>query len=388
MTGRGRLIEGPDVADVALGGALLACGGGGNPAIGRMITQRLLEEHGPVQLLPLTDLDDSATVVAVGGVGAPSIMTEKVSSGREGIAALRMLERYIGRRADALIAFEAGGVNALVPMMIASQLRLPVVDADGMGRAFPAMQMETFSIYGVSATPLALVGNAGNSVVVNMVDSTVAERLIRQFTIIGGGGTAYSAEHVMDGATAKRVAVAGTIELSRALGASLRQYRGNLPGLVATLPPVLGAAGYGAVQVLFEGKVLDVDRQVKGGYDVGLATIQAFGDTGDRLRMEIQNEYLNAWRGDLLLATVPDLICVLDHDTVQPITQEDLRYGQRVTVLGIEAPPLLTTDRALAVVGPGAFGMEAGFAPMAQRLRESGLTWTDPGRAAPRAVRS
>jgi DUF917 family protein len=368
MTRPGRTIDCRDVGDIALGGALLACGGGGNPSIGRMITQRVLEEHGAVRLLPLEALADDATVIAVGGVGAPSIMTEKLSSGREGIEALRMLERHIGRKADALIAFEAGGVNALVPMMIAAQLRLPVVDADGMGRAFPAMQMETFSIYGVSATPLALVGNAGNSLIVNMVNATVAERLIRQFTIIGGGGTAHSAEHVMDGATAKRVAVSGTIELSRALGASLRQHRGDLPGFIASLEPMLKKAHYGAVQVLFEGKVSDVDRQVKGGYDVGLATIRAFGDPHDCLRMDIQNEYLNARRGEFIMATVPDLICVLDNDTVQPITQEDLRYGQRVTVIGIEAPPILCTERALAVVGPRAFGLDVDYRPLQQRL--------------------
>jgi DUF917 family protein len=348
-----------------------------------MVTQRVLQEHGPVRLLPLATLRDDATVIAVGGVGAPSIMNEKLSSGTEGITALRMLERHIGRSADVLIAFEAGGFNSLVPIMVAAQLKLPVVDADGMGRAFPAMQMETFSIYGVSATPLALVGNQGNSLIINMVEASAAERMIRQFTLIGGGGTSYSAEHVMDGATAKRVAVSGTIELSRRLGRCLREHASDLTAFMHALQTMLTQAGYGQTQVLFEGKVSDVDRQVKGGYDVGLATLQSLHDASDVLRIDIQNEYLNARRGNHLLVTAPDLIAVLDSDTLQPITQETLRYGRRVAVIGIEAPPILRTERALAVIGPRQFGMDLEFVPMAERLRESGLDWTDPARPAP-----
>ena len=103
--------------------------------------------------------------------------------------------------------------------MLASRLKLPVLDADGMGRAFPEMQMETFSIYGVSATPLTLVGNEGNSVIMNMTDAATAEKLIRQFTILGGGGACFSAEHVMDGSTVKQVSVPDTISLSLRTGA-------------------------------------------------------------------------------------------------------------------------------------------------------------------------
>ena len=333
-----------------------------------MFTQRVLQEHGAAKLIPLDTLDDEATVIAVGGVGAPSIMNEKVSNGTEAIEALRMLEDHVGRKADALIAFEAGGFNSLIPVMIASQLQLPVVDADGMGRAFPEMQMETFSIYGVSATPLTLVGNEGNNVIINMSSAPTAEKLIRQFTILGGGGVCYSAEHMMDGATAKQVAVPGTISLSLHLGRCLRENRGNMTGFIEALEPILAHAGYGAVDVLFEGKVTDVDRQVKGGYDVGIAAIEAFGDPRNCIRMDIQNEFLTVRHGDAVLATVPDLICAVDNETVRPITQETLRYGQRVTIVGIEAPQILRTERALEVIAPRNFGLDLDYVPMQQRL--------------------
>lgn len=356
------------MADIALGGAFLACGGGGDILVGRMVAERVLREHGNVDLIPLQEITDDATVIAVGGVGAPSIMGEKVSNGTEAITALRILEEYIGRRADALIAFEAGGFNSLVPVMVASQLKLPVLDADGMGRAFPEMQMETFSIYGVSATPLTLVGNEGNSVIMNMTEASIAEKLIRQFTILGGGGTCFSAEHAMDGSTVKQVSVPYTISLSLRLGRCLRENRGNMRSFRQELDSILQTARYGKPNVLFEGKVIDVDRQVTGGYDVGIVTLQEFGDDKDTLTMDIQNEFLTARLGSHILATVPDLICMLDNDTVQPITQETLRYGQRVTVIGISAPEILCTEQALKVVGPRCFGIHMEYIPVEQRM--------------------
>ncbi len=358
-----------DIADIALGGAFLACGGGGDVLVGRMITERILRKHGDVCLLPLHEIADDATVIAVGGVGAPSIMNEKVSNGSEAVMALSLLEEYIGRKAEALIAFEAGGFNSLVPVMIASQLKLPVLDADGMGRAFPEMQMETFSIYGVSATPLTLVGNEGNNVIMNMADASTAEKLVRQFTILGGGGACYSAEHIMDGKTVKRVAVPGTISLSLQLGRCLRKNHGDIDNFLQELEEILQPSHYGKPHILFTGKVIDVDRQVEGGYDVGIVTLVEFGVGGKTLKIDVQNEFLTAISEEKILATAPDLVCMLDSDTVQPITQETLRYGQRVTVIAVTAPEILQTEQALEVVGPRCFGIDLEYIPVEQRLK-------------------
>ena len=63
------------------------------------------------------------------------------------LRALRAQEEYCGRKVDALISSEIGGGNALEPIITAAAAGLPVVDGDGMGRAFPEMQMTTISIY-------------------------------------------------------------------------------------------------------------------------------------------------------------------------------------------------------------------------------------------------
>ena len=60
----------------------------------------------------------------------------------------------------------------------------------------------------------------------------------------------------------------------------------------------------------------------------------------------------------------PNDICIVSTDAAEPITTELLRYGQRVSVVGIRCHPLLASSEALAVVGPGAFGYDVPYAPL------------------------
>ena len=76
------------------------------------------------------------------------VVTEKLLCESEIILAVEAMARGLGRPIDAVMSAEIGGGNGLVPLVAASLLRLPVVDADGMGRAFPLSDQITYSIYG------------------------------------------------------------------------------------------------------------------------------------------------------------------------------------------------------------------------------------------------
>ena len=65
-----------------------------------------------------------------------------------------------------------------------------------------------------------------------------------------------------------------------------------------------------------------------------------------------------------MVCTVPDLICVVDTERGEPITTELLRYGFRVTVLGMPAPRLWTTFEGLEVAGPRALGYDLDYTPV------------------------
>ena len=67
------------------------------------------------------------------------------------------------------------------------------------------------------------------------------------------------------------------------------------------------------------------------------------------------------------LAVVPDIISIMGAETAEPIPTEEVRYGQRVAVVILPAPPPMTTPRALQVVGPVPFGYpEVQYTPVGE----------------------
>jgi hypothetical protein len=116
--------------------------------------------------------------------------------------------------------------------------------------------------------------------------------------------------------------------------------------------------------LLMRGKVTDISRRIAGGFVRGSLTVAGLdGDTGRRLTIDIQNEYLVATEGDQRLVMVPDLICIVDAETGRPIGTEEQRFGLRVAVLGIPCAPLLRRPEALRMMGPRAFGYDFDFVP-------------------------
>ncbi|MCH8060110.1 MAG: DUF917 domain-containing protein [Proteobacteria bacterium] len=357
-------IDLDNLDDLALGTAFLSTGGGGDPYLYQLALHAAIAEKGPVTLIKPEDLDDEATIMSLGGVGAPLIGSEKLPNGLEGAYAIRKLEEFANVKADALIAAEIGGGNGLVPLLAALHTGLPVVDADGMGRAYPETQMETFSIYGISATPMSAVDEFGNSAIITAGDSITAERIVRQIGL-AMGGQCMAADHIMSGIDVKKYGIRNTVSLSTELGKVVRRSR-DIAELLAASCPLLVGAGYGAPVNLFEGKVVDVHREMVGGYDVGEFVISSF-DGQDQMTINVQNEYLIAIVDGQCVATVPDLICVIDCDTLLPITSERLRYGLRIGVIGVPAPALYKSPEALAVTNPRAFGFDIDYTEMVVR---------------------
>lgn len=353
-----------DLPDLARGATLLGTGGGGDPYIGKMLVERVLGA-GSITILDPDELADDLFVIPTAQMGAPTVMIEKIPAGTEPTLALRTLEDHLGRRADATMPIECGGINSMIPLVVAAETGLPVVDADGMGRAFPELSMETFAVYGVHGSPLALAGERGERIVIDTGnDDRQMEWLARAITI-RLGGVGHIAEYAMTGADVRRTAVPRTISMALALGRSIRlareQHRSPFEAIAETLAPTL----YSHMRELFVGKVTDVERRTTEGFAKGRAVISPL-DPADAETFEIsfQNENLIARHGGEVVAIVPDLICVVDHETAEPITTEGLRYGQRVRVLGISTPDMMRTPAALATFGPTAFGLREPFTPV------------------------
>lgn len=121
---------------------------------------------------------------------------------------------------------------------------------------------------------------------------------------------------------------------------------------------------------LLHGKVVDVQRRTEAGFAKGEATLEGIAeDVGRRLSIHFQNEHLVAKVDGEIVASVPDLITVLDLDTGEPVTTEGLRYGFRVVVLGIPCNEKWRTPAELAIVGPRYFGYDIDYRPVENRFR-------------------
>ena len=115
-------------------------------------------------------------------------------------------------------------------------------------------------------------------------------------------------------------------------------------------------------KLLFRGKVVDVARRTTEGFLRGRAVIEGLDeDRGARLEIAFQNEWVVAWRDGAPLAMSPDLICVLDTVSGEACGTETIRYGRRVTVVALPAPPVFLTPKGLDHVGPRAFGYDLDF---------------------------
>jgi uncharacterized protein len=205
-----RTIGVADLEDIATGGAILGTGGGGDPYIGKLMAQEAIRRHGEVRLVDVDSFADDALIAPVCMMGAPTVMTEKLPQGDEIVVALRKLEKFMGRNVGGLLCGEAGGINSTTPFVAAAATGLPLIDGDGMGRAFPELQMTTFGMHGVSATPMVLGDDKGNSVVLETIDNRWTERLARSCTV-DMGGSALLAFYPMDGAAAKACVVRGRV---------------------------------------------------------------------------------------------------------------------------------------------------------------------------------
>ena len=207
-----------DLTPAAIGAAILGTGGGGNPYLGRLRARAELRAGKKIEIIDPTEIADDDLLVAVGGMGSPVVAYEKVAGGNEETDAVRALERYLGRRFTAIAPFEMGGGNSMVPLVVGARLGIPVVDGDGMGRAFPELQMITYLIYGGSPFPAALADERGNRIVVDRIlDAHWLERILRSVTI-DMGGHAGLANAVMDGAFCRKTIIPNTLSLAIRIG--------------------------------------------------------------------------------------------------------------------------------------------------------------------------
>ena len=263
-----------DLEDLAQGAAFLGTGGGGDPYIGRLMAKHAIREYGMPEIIEADELDDEATVLPAAMLGAPTVLVEKAASGEDIVHSVERLARLIGRKPNAICSLEIGGINSMIPIVAAARLGLPLVNCDGMGRAFPELQMTTFNVYGIPATPAVIVDEHMETVIVETNDGKRAEDLIRSAAIRMGLSVMISC-YPMTGRDVKNYGVKGTLTLALGVGRVISQGRKEGGPIESLLTYLQSTEYYNHCKVLFDGKITDLRRETAKGFSMGHCEIDA-----------------------------------------------------------------------------------------------------------------
>lgn len=363
-----QVIDKKALSEITLGASILATGGGGDPEIGLLWAYNVVDQGKEILLIDPEAMPDEALVAIAGCLGAALVLTEKPPNGQELFWCYDALRRYMGKSIEAVVPPEAGGVNTPVPMAVAGAVGVPVIDADGMGRAFPELQMTSFYIHGVSPSPTAAADEKGHVTICDASDALLTERIIRN-AAMAYGGISWIAGYPMTGRQLKDTAILRSISMAWDLGKRVFNARHKHLDPIAEAIKLTG--GYRA----FQGKIVDIDREFGAektkGFSLGRITVEGTDDfKGRTAAVDFQNEWLNLEIDGEVRCMPPDLICILDPATGEPIRTDIVRYGYRGTVLLIPAHERMRTERGIATFGPRYFGYDREYVPV-ERLMES-----------------
>ncbi|KAG0646245.1 hypothetical protein D0Z07_8135 [Hyphodiscus hymeniophilus] len=372
--GREWIISDIDLTWISTGCYILGTGGGGSP-YGHMLRLReIMKNGGVVRVISPDDLKDDDLVACGGGKGSPTVGIEKLT-GDEMLEAQTELYNFMKVEPTAVIALEIGGGNGLQGMILgaSNMMNLPTVDGDWMGRAYPVAWQTTPVVFEEKPVFLPSTICDGNGQVMFMTKAKselMVERAFRAALSQMGSHVA-CAKGPISGKNTKCWVVEHTISLSWRIGRAVALSR-SLNQIDTVAESIISEVGGAeSARVLFKGKIVGVDRMLRMGHVYGEVIIEGMSLRGDgdsefqgRVKIPFKNENIVAIQeeddgSETVLASVPDLICVIDAQNGEAIGTPEYRYGLLVIVLGIVASEKWTsTPRGLEIGGPKGFGMD------------------------------
>jgi hypothetical protein len=328
-----RILNKPELENIVWGSTLLGAGGGGSASIGLHLVNEI---KNPVTLIDPADLPDNARTATVAGMGSPKVLLEK-GFGIEALFAfdaLKSMTALGGINLGSLMPVELGGFNSIVPMYVASERNIPVINADGCGRAVPELGTTLYYVYRIPTWSPTVVANQAGDIVASLlsdpVDAFMAETVART-AVISFGMIAGLATCTLSLSDVKRCMVLNSLSMAEKVGKTIRETKTKGGDIVKE------AAGAAGGRELFRGKIQKIEMVTKEGFDFGKTTIEGMGDyKGQTFVIDVKNENIIGWLNGKVVIIVPDLITVMTL-TGDPLTNADTKEGMEVGVIGINA---------------------------------------------------
>ena len=334
-----RVLSKKDVEEILYGATLLGAGGGGSLHDGlRLLSEVANKKEVKVEMVDPEEMDPNDYAVMVAGIGAPRVLKEKNFGPEAWYAfdAMRKVAFFAGKNLKYIMAGELGGFNTMVPMYVAMLNDIPFVNGDGNGRAVPELSTGLYPIYDIPPTPLVMAGRDGNVIVSYLKDPQdhqSAENIARHICMAYGMSAAFCTWIVNKIDITEKLAPK-SIDKCQKIGAAILKAKNENRDVVEEIKKVVKC------KEIFQGTINKIELKSEGGFDFGTTEITGTGKfKGEVCRIDFKNENLLARNTqNQVIATVPDLICLIDVDKKVPLTNAETEEGLNIAVIGIPAP--------------------------------------------------
>ncbi len=354
-----------DLHDILLGAAIVGTGGGGSLTEGIKLVDEAFDEGFEFTLAEIDEIPDDALIgspYTCGSIGCLSKEQQKkydelpkIKEAKE-VAAIKVLERYMGKEFYGVIATELGGGNTAAALNVAARLGKPIIDADPAGRSVPCLQHSTLFLNEVSITPMGLANNFGDSMVISSVANDDRAEVLARTMAVASFNSVGVVDHPAEWKVLKNSLIKNTITYCLEIGRTARL--ANEQGRNFAYDVSERFNGY----VIFEGEITETDWEDRDGFTFGNINIVGEGEyEGEDLSIWFQNEYIMSWKNGEVFATAPDSINIYVKDDKIPLLNPNAKEGMKVTVFVLKAFEEWRTEKAIEIFGPKFFGYEIDY---------------------------
>ena len=255
-------------------------------------------------------------------------------------------------------------------------------DSYATGRAYPNLWQVIVAVQEDNQIlPCAIASGDGRALIMTkspndkLIDQTLRAPSIEMGYYVGFCARPTTTELV------QRWAIKNTLSQAWRIGRCIARAGKNNTMNTVTEQIIEEMGGPESAKVLFRGKIVDVERRLFKGHSHGEVVIKHLetevgqsldcpvagvpaAATGGELRIPFMNENLLARHiakggKETVIASVPDLITVLNASNGKALGIGEYRYGVVVNVLGVACSPVWNgNDRGLNAGGPVAFGYD------------------------------
>ena len=325
-----------DMKPLLEGLAVFGTGGGGSPLFGKAIMENDFKRGRKYILVDAQDIKDNAFVVsggimgsvaAIDALGVDSVV-QHWEKRFELMQALQVMEELFKKKVDYLVPFELGGLNTPVILSLGARAGISVINGDALGKAAPETQMTSFLGHGISLTPMPLVDDRGNVIIVKDSQNIFFPDEIGRWMITNAGGMGANTHYPMSGKQLKSSVVPGGITKALKVGKAIISSQDKQKSAVGVVCSLVNG------HLLFRGIVEEIKEEDRGGFLNKTVVIKGINENSNRwAKLIIKNEVMLCQIEKKIVCISPDLIIILSSRTGKAIMSSHLRKGEDISIV-------------------------------------------------------